>query len=43
MNSRTQPQLYSGKPFLDGGGEAFLGVLPSGKKKLAAVRARLKM
>jgi len=35
--------LVDGDPVIDGGSAAFLGVLPSGKKILAAVRARLQM
>ena len=34
--------LVDGDTIIDGGGAAFLGVLPSGRKILAAVRARLK-
>ena len=33
--------LVDGDVIIDGGGAAFLGVLPSGTKILAAVRARL--
>ena len=33
--------LVDGEVVVDGGPAAFLGVLPSGKKILAAVRARL--
>lgn len=35
--------LVDGDIIIDGGSAAFLGVLPSGKKILTAVRARLKM
>ena len=34
--------LVDGDTIIDGGGAAFLGVLPSGRKIVAAVRARLK-
>ena len=35
--------LVDGDIVIDGGSTAFLGVLPSGKKILATVRARLQM
>ncbi len=35
--------LVDGEPLIDGGAAAFLGVLPSGKKIVAAVRDRLKL
>ena len=35
--------FMDGDVVIDGGSTAFLGVLPSGKKILTAVRARLKM
>ena len=34
--------LVDGETIIDGGSVAFLGVLPSGRKILSAVRARLK-
>ena len=34
--------LVDGATIIDGGAAAFLGVLPSGRKTLAAVRDRLK-
>ena len=35
--------IVHGNTIIDGGSAAFLGMLPSGKKIVAAVRARLKM